>query len=115
MTSAVDSSSRRPKRVLRLAALTLAALALNALAFAGRADAFVYWTSPGLSSNTSGMLGRANLDGSDVNNTFESSPNYPQGVAVDSTDGYIYWTNSVPHGASTIGRETSMAAASTAA
>jgi hypothetical protein len=95
ITSAIGSSSPRPKRVLRLAAITLAALALSALKFAGRADAFVYWTSPGLSTNTSGLLGRASLDGSDANDTFESNVSYPQGVAVDSADGYIYWTTNL--------------------
>ena len=81
--------------MLRLAAVTFVALALSAMAFAGRADAFVYWTSPGLSTNTSGLLGRANLNGSDANDTFESGVNYPQGVAVDSADGYIYWTTNL--------------------
>ena len=48
-----------------------------------------------LSTNTSGLIGRANLDGSGANQTFVSGLHYPQGVAVDSTDGYIYWTTNL--------------------
>jgi DNA-binding beta-propeller fold protein YncE len=92
---AFDSSGRRPTRLLRLAGVAVAALALSAVAFAGRANAFVYWTSPGLSNNASGVLGRANLDGTNANDTFESSVNYPQAVAVDPADGYMYWTTNL--------------------
>lgn len=105
--SAFDSSNRRPTRLLRLAAVAVAALALSAVTFAGRANAFVYWTSPGLSNNASGLLGRANLDGTNANDTFESSVNYPQAVAVDPADGYMYWTTNLLGG--TIARASSMA------
>ena len=50
---------------------------------------------PGLSTNTSGLIGRANLDGSGANETLVSNLHYPQGIAVDSTHGYIYWTTNL--------------------
>ena len=80
---------------LRRATLVLAALALATLAFAARADAFVYWTN-----YKAGTIGRANLDGSGVDQSFiNTAVGKPYGVAVD--DHYIYWTNGA---AGTIGR-----------
>jgi virginiamycin B lyase len=80
-------STRRRRAALALAALALAALALAALALAlaARADAYVYWTIPG------GPIGRANLDGSGVNQNFITDDGSPYGVAVDGD--HIYWTD----------------------
>ena len=50
---------------------------------------YVYWSNFGFATN--GAIGRANLDGSGVNNSFITGANYPSGVAVDS--GHIYWAN----------------------
>jgi len=50
----------------------------------------IYWTDPG-----SATIGRANLDGTGVNQSFIVKPSFtviePRGVAVDGT--YIYWTD----------------------
>ena len=55
----------------------------------------VYWTNA-----VTNTIGRASLDGTDVNQTFISGVNgHPQGVAVDA--GHVYWTN---EGTNTIGR-----------
>jgi virginiamycin B lyase len=58
--------------------------------------AHIYWTN----YTHSGSLGRANLDGSDVDPTFITGVDYSTRVAVDSA--YIYWTNLLNGGA--IGR-----------
>jgi virginiamycin B lyase len=132
-------------------ALMVAALACLMLAFASRADAFVYWTeltregdigranldgnlgsvtpefieagefsepcgSPAVDgthiywadsnlSENAGLIGRANLDGTNVEPDFIRLPadNTPCGVAVNGT--HIYWGNRVVFGATdTIGR-----------
>jgi hypothetical protein len=64
-----------------------------ALALAPRAEAYVYWTNP------DGTIGRANLDGTGVDNSFITSvgPKFgndsvPDGVAVNST--HLYWVSS---------------------
>ena len=69
------------------------ALALS-LVFAGSAQAFVYW-----GDYQGGTIGRANLDGTNVEDGFIQVGGRPDGVAVNST--YIYWTN---ESAGTIGR-----------
>ena len=61
MTSAARVA--RPSRAAARAAL--AALALATFALVARADAFVYWAN----FNT-GTIGRANLDGSGVDQSF---------------------------------------------
>src|SRR3954447_14063359 len=63
--------------LLRRAALGLAALLVATLALAARADAFVYWT------NFNGTIGRANLDGTGVDQSFITGASRPTGVAVD--------------------------------
>src|SRR5580765_588590 len=54
----------------------------------------IYWGNAGTYT-----IGRANLNGQNVNNSFITGASYPEWVAVDSR--YIYWTNA---GTSTIGR-----------
>jgi hypothetical protein len=63
----------------RLAILAGAVVAL-ALALAPRSEAFVYWANV----NVNKGIGRANLDGSSVNQSFIGTGNAPCGVAVDS-------------------------------
>ena len=46
--------------------------------------AFIYWTN-----TWSGTIGRANLDGSGVNNSFITGLSLPSGLAVDAN--FIYW------------------------
>jgi hypothetical protein len=55
---------------------------------------YIYWSNFG--SNT---IGRANLDGSDVDQDFIAGASSPDGVVVNGQ--YIYWSN---NGATTIGR-----------
>jgi virginiamycin B lyase len=78
--------------VLSLAALALACLA--SLALAARAEAFVYWADPGTHS-----IGRANLDGTGVQQSFIAGIDRPTAVAVDNH--YIYWADQTTE---TIGR-----------
>ena len=75
----------RPSSVVAVAA-ALATLALAALAFADRADAYVYWANGG-----TGSIGRANLDGSGANQSFITGANNPQGVAVNGS--HVHWVN----------------------
>jgi len=76
-------------RALVLAAV-LVVIACGCLA--AQADAFVYWSNDL-------AIGRANLDGSGVNQNLFGVGLYPAGVAVDRQ--HIYWTNP---GTFTIGR-----------
>jgi virginiamycin B lyase len=57
------------------------------VAFAPGAGAYIYWANG--ATNT---IGRANLDGSGVNNSFVAGAMSPCGVAVDA--GYVYWAQS---------------------
>ena len=54
----------------------------------------VYW-----SNDAGGSIGRANLDGSGVNQGFITGANHPDLMAIDG--GHIYWAN---ESANTIGR-----------
>src|SRR5262249_52336302 len=65
------------------------------LIVAPSAGAFIYWANGG--SNT---IGRANVDGTGVNQNFISGGTRPCGVGVDSA--HIYWGNKA--GAGSIGR-----------
>jgi hypothetical protein len=85
MTSLVQGPSHRTGR----AALLVAALLLLALAFAPRAGAFVYWAND--ADVTSTTIGRANLDGTGVNQSFIDGANQPCGVAADGA--HLYWAN----------------------
>ena len=78
------------------AAVALVTLAVAILALAGRADAFVYWTNSAGGTDESGSIGRANLDGTGVNQGFIGATD-PHGMAVDGA--HVYWA-----GASVIGR-----------
>ena len=80
-------------RPLRLLSVTVAAWALL-LGAAASADAFIYWANP-----DTGTIGRANNDGTGVNQDFITGANGPCGVAV--TGAHIFWAND---GSNTIGR-----------
>ena len=76
--------ARGPRsRLVPRAALVLATLAVATLALAARADAFVYWAN-------SDKIGRANLDGTGVNQSFITGAG-AGGVAVDGA--HVYWTS----------------------
>jgi virginiamycin B lyase len=51
----------------------------------------LYWTNTGLGHIPPGTIGEANVDGTEVNQSFITDPTTPNGVAVDSS--YVYWTN----------------------
>jgi virginiamycin B lyase len=56
-------------------------------AWAGHAQAYVYWAN-----RDAGTIGRANLDGTGVNQSFIAGASSPWGVAVDAE--HVYWANS---------------------
>ena len=84
-------------------ALFLAALFALTLALASRAEAYVYWANN--PKHQAGTIGRANLDGSGVDERFITSLGTSRqvqvvsGVAVNST--HLYWVNNETR---TIGR-----------
>ena len=61
-------------------------MALAALCLPASAGAYVYWTN-----SSSNSIGRANLDGSGVNESFITGAFNPAGVAVNGA--YVYWAN----------------------
>jgi virginiamycin B lyase len=63
------------------------------LTLAPDAGAAVYWTNQA-PTGCQGSIGRANVDGSLVDQTFITGADAPNGVAVDATD--IYWANTGP-------------------
>ena len=69
----------------------IAAISLAFLIVAADAGAYIYWASV----NVSRTIGRANLDGTGIDQTFVDDTHVPDqrpcGVAVDS--GHIYWGN----------------------
>ena len=76
--------------VASVLALLVVVLAIP-LAFAGRADAFIYWTNP-----ISGTIGRASNEGAFVDDFFIGGLTGPwTGLAVD-TD-HAYWTSPFSH------------------
>jgi hypothetical protein len=87
-------STLKVRRSMAVAACALVgALALLASAWATQASANIYWTNL-----SGGTIGRANIDGTGVNESFIAGANAPNGVAVGG--GHIYWSNE----AGTIGR-----------
>jgi hypothetical protein len=81
---APDMRLRAPLLVLAL----LAALLILPLAFAARADALIYWTSPNTNS-----IGRANLDGTGVNENFISGLGMPPWTGLAADAEHLYWTS----------------------
>lgn len=75
----------------------LTGLTLLACTLAARADAYVYWVNSAAGAGTT--IGRANLDGSGIEQSYITGANDPCGVAVDAE--HIYWANL---GSNTIGR-----------
>ena len=75
-------------------AISIGAIVVLTLLFVGSAEAHVYWTN-----NADTTIGRANLDGTAVNQSLISGGFNPCGVAVDGA--HVYWGNI---GAGTIGR-----------
>jgi virginiamycin B lyase len=73
-------------------AASLAAVVAVVLTLASGAGAAVYWTNSGGFYQGSGSIGRANLDGTVVNESFITGATTPCGVAVDPN--FIYWANS---------------------
>lgn len=94
VTGRLRAAARRGRRLV--CACVLAGAACWCLA--ASVSAAVYWANS--SRNT---IGRANVDGSGVNESFIGGGNDPFGVAVDAQ--HLYWTNYgiSPHG-TTIGR-----------
>ena len=64
---------------------------------------FLYWANDGATSTT---VGRSNIDGTGVNQSFITGANIPCFVAVDAT--HVYWANV---GDTTIGRAMRMSKA----
>ena len=81
--AAVSSSRMRPAAAGLIVGLAVAAFAVPA---AGAAGGQLYWAN--ISSNT---IGKANLDGTHVDQTFVKGANGPSDVVV--YDQHIYWAN----------------------
>src|SRR5262249_1671219 len=87
LASASDPARRRVGGVLLLAVLLLSGLAL-----APRAGAAVYWgNSLGGVTGLGTTIGRANNDGTGVNQAFIRGASVPTAVAVDAA--HVYWIN----------------------
>jgi virginiamycin B lyase len=87
MVSARKRARRRRPRLFTLPLIVV--IVATVLTLPGSAGAYVYWANFGLAMGTT--LGRANLGGTGVTQSFMSAPNAPTGVAVD--DQHVYWTN----------------------
>jgi hypothetical protein len=95
VTGVLRAIATRGRRLVCAGLLVLAACWM----LVASASASVYWAN-----STANAIGRANLDGSGVNQRLVTGANDPFGVAVDAQ--HLYWTNfgsGSPHG-STIGR-----------
>ena len=85
----MSAGPHRPARATARTAglLTLAVLAVSALTIlSASADAYLYWANGGMDT-----IGRANLDGTGVNQSFITGAGNPGGVAVDAD--HVYWAN----------------------
>jgi hypothetical protein len=92
----------RTPNLARRAALALATLAVATIALAARADAYVYWAANPTGGSGTPAIGRANLDGTNPNQTFITGAYWgqsgaPYGLAVDLApdiegNKYVYWT-----------------------
>jgi virginiamycin B lyase len=83
--------ARRPAPAL---ALAVALAVAGCLCLAAQAPAAVYWTN-----EAGGTIGRANLDGTNIDQSFITGANGSSGVAVDGA--YLYWTTDLD---GTVGR-----------
>jgi hypothetical protein len=91
VTHPSESVARNCRSTLgRRIALAFATLAVAILALAGHADAFIYWTNIVGGPSQQGTIGRANLDGTGVNQNFIGASD-PQGVTVDGA--HVYWSD----------------------
>jgi hypothetical protein len=72
------SGRRRWAALPGAVAISVGAIVVLLLVFVGRAEAHVYWTN-----NAAATIGRANLDGTGVNQGLVSGGFNPCGVAVD--------------------------------
>ena len=95
MVSAPNCARRRRPRLFTLPLIVV--IVATVLTLPASAGAYVYWANYGLAMGTT--LGRADLGGTGVTQSFMSAPNLPTGVAVD--DQHVYWRNPV---VGTIGR-----------
>src|SRR5690242_17842141 len=82
-------------KTLPVATIATLALAVG-LTLTADAGAAVYWTNKGQSDcfAPNGSIGRANLDGTLVDQKFITGADVPRGVAVNSAD--IFWSNQGP-------------------
>ena len=74
-----------PTTVVGMLALLTALLALP-LTLAPRAEGYVYWTN-----HDTDTIGRANLDGTNADQSFITRTGAPVGIAVDAE--HVYWAN----------------------
>ena len=82
----------RPSPTIRVGVLGLFAafLLVLPLILAPRAEAFIYWARCEIACLDGGMIGRANLDGSDADRSFITAAAGPSAVAVGAS--HVYWT-----------------------
>ncbi len=90
---------------LPVAAIALvASLLVLALAFAARAEAFIYWTVNGNSVGATGTIGRATLNGTGINPVFVAPKPGKAVFDVAVNDTHVYWTGQTVDVGKTIAR-----------